>query len=136
MGNIKGSNTERELLHMFWSVGFAVSRIAGSGSVPLPSPDLIAGKGGRILGIECKAGKGKRYLTNKEIKELEEFCLRLGAEAWIGIRFDRSDWFFLKPSELGKSKGGNYFVNLDLAREKGVLFGELIGEFKQGKLRR
>lgn len=131
----KGNKTERELLHMFFSIGWVASRIAGSGSIPLPNPDLIAGKDGRILSIECKSGKGRRYLTEKEINELKEFSSRLGAEAWIAARFDRSDWFFLKPEDLGVSKGGTYFIDLNLVREKGILFGELVKDFKQFKLK-
>lgn len=127
MSKVKGNRTERELLHLFWSAGYGVSRVAGSGSTPLPSPDLIAGKEGKLFAIECKAGKGTRYLSKKEINELEEFSSRIGAEALVAARFNNAPWIFLKISDLGVSRTGeNYFVNLKLAKEKGVLFKDLV----------
>ncbi len=131
----KGTRAERELLHLFFENNWACARIAGSGSTPMPAPDLLAGGNGRILALECKAGKDNRYLTNKEIKELNEFSSCFGAEAWIGAKFDNVGWFFLKIGDLKISKGGNYFVNIDIAKKKGLKFNELIGEFKQERLK-
>lgn len=111
---------------MFWKSSWVCSRCAGSGSMPLPMPDLIAGKAGRILAIECKSGKDKRYLTKKEVDELKEFGSKLGAEAWIGARFNNNEWFFIKPENLGKNRGKNFFVNVELAKQKGLKFNELI----------
>ena len=122
----KGTRTERELFHMFWDHGLACTRTAGSGSTTVPAPDLLIGSKNRKLAIECKSGKDKRYLTKKEVEELVFFADKFGAEAWIGIRFNNVDWLFLKPEELGVSKGDNYFVSLDLARERGISFQKLI----------
>lgn len=132
----KGSRTERELVHMFDREKWAVSRVAGSGSTTIPATDLIAGKAGRILAIECKSGKQeiKRYLKNQQVKELKEFSKRFGAEAWIGMRYDNEKWLFLELKHLGKSKKGTYCVDLKLAKKKGIRFEELIGKFKQRKL--
>jgi len=130
----KGTRAERELLHLFFENKWASARIAGSGSTTMPAPDLVAGGSGRVLAIECKAGKDNRYLTNKEIKELVEFSECFGAEAWVGVRFDNLGWFFLKTEDLRESKGGNWFVNVDIAKKKGLSFNELIGKFKQVKL--
>ena len=58
----------------------------------------------------------------------------MGAEAWIGMRYDNEDWLFLLPKHLDKSKKGTYCVNLKLAKKKGILFEELIKKFKQRKL--
>ena len=126
MSKVKGNRTERELLHMFWDNGFVCLRCAGSGSMPLPMPDLVAGKNNRILNIECKSGKDKRYLTNKEVDELVQFSTIMGAEAWIGARFDNNEWRFLRPNELGTSRSGTYFVDIKLAKEKGIIFEQLI----------
>jgi Holliday junction resolvase - archaeal type len=41
----KGSKAERDLIHLFWSKGFAAMRAAGSGSSQHPSPDILAGDG-------------------------------------------------------------------------------------------
>ena len=123
----KGSRTEMELFHMLWQVGFATLRCAGSGSTPMPCPDLIAGNGNRVLAIECKSGKkGKRYIDNQQIKELKEFARKFGAEPWIGMRYDNLEWFFLNPDDLDRSKGGNYAVSLKLINRKGLVFNELI----------
>jgi len=69
----KGTNAERELVHMFWKAGWAGVRVAGSGSIGYPSPDVIVGNGARRLAIECKATKDrKKYFQRKEILELLE----------------------------------------------------------------
>lgn len=132
----KGSRTERELLHLLFKEGWQPCRIAGSGSATIPAPDLIAGKNGRILAIECKSGKGsiRRYLKKEQIEELKELAERMGAEAWIGMRYDNEDWLFLEPKHLEKVRSGHYVVDLKLAKEKGIGLDELIGKFKQERL--
>ena len=72
MSKKKGSRTERELLKLFWESGWYCIRMAGSGSMPLPCPDLLSGKKGRSLAIECKSGKGKnrRYIPKEQIDDL------------------------------------------------------------------
>ena len=44
----KGTRVERELFHMLHDKSFHCVRAAGSGSTPLPNPDILAGKDGRI----------------------------------------------------------------------------------------
>ena len=123
----KGCRTERELHHMFWDTNLWASlRVAGSGSTTVPAPDLLVGNKNRKLAIECKSGKDKRYLIKKEVDELKLFADKFGAEAWIGARFNNVDWLFLKPDDLGISKGENYFISIDLAKKKGISFQELI----------
>jgi Holliday junction resolvase len=121
---------------MLYSEGFGVLRVAGSGSATIPATDLIAGKKGRLLAIECKSSKAtiKRYLKNEQVKELKELSKRMGAEAWFGLRYNNEEWLFLEPKHLDKSKNGTYCVDLKLAKKKGLKFGELIGKFKQKKL--
>ena len=121
---------------MFFDTGNHIAlRAAGSGSTPLPCPDLIVGCGGRVLAIECKGGKKARYIKRKQIEELVEFSEKFGAEAWLGARFDNTEWLFLEIKNLKESKSGNNFVvDLKLAREKGIKFEELIGKYKQEKL--
>lgn len=97
----KGSNAERELLHMLWDTGWAVIRAAGSGSIPLPSPDLIAGKAGRTLMIECKVTASSiQYFDIIEIQELEECAKRFGAEPWVAVKFNREGWYFVPTTNL------------------------------------
>ena len=112
---------------MFWETNlWAGIRTAGSGSTTVPAPDLLMGSKTRKLAIECKSGKDKRYLTKKEVDELKFFADKFGAEAWIAMRFNNVDWLFLKPDDLGVSKGNNYFASIDLAKRKGISFENLI----------
>ena len=127
MSKAKGSRTERELLSMFFNKDFVGTRTAGSGSTPLLAPDIIVGGNGRVLAIECKSGKDKRYITKDQIKELREFSKKFGAESWLGVRFDREGWYFLNLEDLNESSSGNNFVvDIDLAKKKGLSFDELI----------
>jgi len=132
----KGTRAERELFHMFWETGSYIPvRAAGSGSTPIPNPDLIVGNGSKTFAIECKAIKsGSKYFPKKEIDELRIFSERFGAEPWIGIRFDNEGWWFLDLNNLGKSKKDNFMISLDIARKRGLRFEELIGKFKQKRL--
>jgi Holliday junction resolvase len=125
----KGSRLERELLHRFWAHKWFCTRMAGSGSMPFPCPDLLAGKKGRVLAIECKGGKGdkRRYIDVKQVEELKEFSKGFGADAWVGARFNGMDWYFLKIQDLGKSKSA-FYIDKDLALSKGISFSHLISE--------
>ena len=127
----KGINAERELVHMFWSNGWGAARVAGSGSMKYPSPDLIAGNGVRRLVIECKAIAGtNQYFGRSDVDDLREFASKLNAEPWIGMRFDVLKWFFISLDELKETKT-EFSVNLMLAKRKGLSFEELIGKFHQ-----
>ncbi|PIY60546.1 hypothetical protein COY95_01235, partial [Candidatus Woesearchaeota archaeon CG_4_10_14_0_8_um_filter_47_5] len=97
----KGTNAERELVHMFWEVGWAAIRVAGSGSSPHPSPDVLAGNAVRRVAIECKSIKDKQvYLGKDEVQQLQYFAGLFGAEPWVGVRFGKGKWFFLTPEDL------------------------------------
>jgi Holliday junction resolvase len=125
----KGSRAERELLHMFWEHHFWCIRVAGSGSMPLPCPDLLAGKKGKSLAVECKSSKADRiYIEPKQIEELQAFAKGFGAESWIGVRFNNMDWYFVHPKNLGRNGGKKFFVSKDLAVEKGISFAKFINE--------
>lgn len=123
----KGSNFERDLIHSFFANGWVAIRSAGSGSMQNPSPDIIAGNNLRRLAIECKAVNGtKKYFTKKEVDELVYFANKFGAEAWVAVRFDRIDWFFLNIEDL-ELKDRSYFVDVIIAKRKGLSFEQLIG---------
>ena len=126
MSKKKGSRLERELLHIFFQNDWHCIRVAGSGSTTELSTDLLAGKNGRVLAIECKGGKGRRYLDEEQLIDLEEFAKKFGAEAWIGTRFDNNEWLFLKKNQLEKSKGGVPYIDIELAKRKGLDFKKLI----------
>lgn len=122
----KGINAERELITLFWSKGWASIRVAGSGSMRYPSADIIASNRLRRLAIECKSSKSKsKYLTKEEVEDLKTFAGLFGAEPWVAVRFDRTDWLFLVLEDL-KDTGNNFLVSLELAKNKGLLFEEVI----------
>ncbi len=122
----KGAKGERDLVHLFWEAGWAASRVAGSGSVRLPSPDIIAGNGARKIGIEAKVVGGlRKYFPKKEISELKEYCCRFGAEPWIAIKFDNLGWRFISLEDLEETKEG-FVVSIKLAKDKGLLFEEFV----------
>ena len=133
MSKSKGSRLERELIAKFYNTGkFIPLRAAGSGSTPLPSPDLLVGGKGRVLAIECKGGKSSRYIDKQQIAELKEFAEKFGAEPWVGARFNNTEWLFLKIEDLKESKTGNNFVvDIKFAKERGRKFEQLINQTHQ-----
>lgn len=122
----KGINAERDLIHKFWSAGWASIRVAGSGSSKYPDPDILAGNRLRKLAIECKvSGEDKKYLSKEDIRQLKEFCSIFGAEPWIGVRLSGEKWHFLTLEDLEETKKG-YVISSETAARKGLLFEELI----------
>jgi len=120
----KGTNAERELIHMFWSKGMASLRAAGSGSMKYPCPDLIVGNNVRKLAIEVKnPGKDYQHLTNEQIVDLHKFSTIFGAEPWIAVKF--KEWRFLTLEDLNKTES-NFSITQDIAERKGLTFEELI----------
>ncbi|HIG98339.1 TPA: Holliday junction resolvase [Candidatus Woesearchaeota archaeon] len=127
----KGSNAERELIHLLWSKGWAAVRIAGSGSSSYPCPDILAGSSavGRRLAIECKSSSEmSRHLPEGQVASLVEFAGRFGAEPWIGARFNDMKWAFFSPDELKKT-GAGFSVSVKMVRGKGLAFEQLLGLF-------
>ena len=123
----KGANAERELMHLFFNEGFSVVRIAGSGTSPLPAPDIIAIRNGRIVAVECKARKSKNLaITVGQIGELTEWAEKAGGEAWVAWKVPRKGWFFLKSEQM-KNTGKFFTISLKNAMEKGLLF-EFVAE--------
>lgn len=125
-----GIAAERELIHMFWKVpGWSAVRVAGSGAIKYPCPDVLAGNGARRLAIECKSTQGDyKHLSGEQVADLKTFARRFGAEPWIGIRFSRKQWFFIGMDELNATAQG-FSVSEDLARKKGLLFEQLVEQF-------
>lgn len=126
-GQPKGSNAERELIHMFWQIeGWVACRVAGSGRMPYPSPDVIAGNKQKKLAIECKTTAGDyQYLTKEEVAELIQFSQRFDAEPWIGMKFTREGWFFIKPENLTETNK-NFTISRDEIKQKGIEFVKIL----------
>jgi len=127
MGNkTKGSNSERELLHMFWSKGWACIRSAGSGSMKYPGPDLLVGNLVKRMSIECKTTKKSNlYLSDSDIEQLKDFSKVFDARAWIAVKFYRKNWLFLALEDLEKTLKG-YSIDVKKAELRGLSFEELI----------
>jgi Holliday junction resolvase len=122
----KGIGAERELIHLFWASSWAAVRIAGSGSMKYPSPDVLASNKRRKVGIECKASKSSyQYLAKEEIKSLRRFCSIFGAEPWVGVKF-KADWYFLSLDDI-KETSKNFVISKESAKQKGLTFNELVG---------
>lgn len=122
----KGICAERELIHLFWLNSWAAVRVAGSGSMKYPSPDILASNNKRKLGIECKASRGRyQYLAKAEIGELRRFCSIFGTEPWVGVRFGK-EWYFISLDDL-KETEKSFAISIESAKQKGLTFNELIG---------
>ncbi|MEM3127147.1 MAG: Holliday junction resolvase Hjc [Candidatus Woesearchaeota archaeon] len=122
----KGSNAERDLIHKFHANSWRAIRSAGSGSMQYPSPDVLASNGKRILAIECKTSKNNsKYIDKTQIEDLKIFASDFKAEPWIGIRFARTDWYFLKLEEL-EITAKNAVITKQLAEVKGRTLTQLL----------
>lgn len=129
MSKSKGTRLERELIHMLHEAGWGIIRSAGSGSTPLPSADILAGNPNQVrhLAIECKALKSNtKYFYPEEIEQLLNFSKRIGAEPWIGIRYNNQPWYFLNPKDLPLTKSNNAALTLEFAEKNGLTFEQLI----------
>ena len=122
----KGTKGERELVKFFNENEWSCIRIAGSGSSRYPSPDILAGNAIRRLAIECKVTKDKKkYIPKNEIKQLECFSQKFGAESWVGLKFPGEKWYFLMVEDM-KDTGISLFASLELAKLRGLTANELI----------
>jgi Holliday junction resolvase len=122
----KGSNVERELIAMFWDNDWGAVRVAGSGSARYPNPDVLASNGLRRIAVECKfISEDKKYFQDSDLEQLTQFSFKFGAEPWIGIKFSRKDWYFIKPIDLEKS-GTMFLASIELCQQKGLSFDKLI----------
>lgn len=122
----KGSNAERELVHLLWAKDIPAVRVAGSGSSKYPSPDILAGNISRTFAIECKSvASDSKYIPKQEIVELKEFAQKFGAEPWIGVRFARNEWLLLSLEDLRETTS-SYVITKEMAKIKGLLLEEVL----------
>ena len=109
----KGSDAERDLIHFFWENGWAAARVAGSGSMKYPSPDIIAGKNGLLYVIECKITcKDRQYFEKREIKDLKGFAKTMAAIPFTAVKFKGKNWQFYPISGL-KETEKNFVITKD-----------------------
>ncbi len=125
----KGITYERRLIEELWKRGFAAIRVAGSGLIKF-SPDIVAGNGKKYLAIEVKMRKSlPLYINETEVKDLEVFANRFGAEAYIALKLPRADWKFFKLDSLKETKTG-YKIDNELYNT-GLSLDEVLGKFVQ-----
>jgi Holliday junction resolvase len=118
MGNkLKGIKAERELYHLLWDKDFAVVRVAGSGCMPEPSCDLLAGNGEQAYAIEVKTSRDKRkYITKEQMTDFVHFAKKFGVQPLLAFKFLRTEWLFVKPEHLDDC-GKNFAISLEKAKE-------------------
>jgi len=123
-----GTIAENELIHLFWnSKNWVCVRVAGSGSTQFPAPDLLASRGDKKIVMEVKVVGGvKKYFTGQEIRDLNFFAEKFGAEPWVGVQFEKKQWYFITTNELSLTKSENYSINLIDMKRKGFTFDEMI----------
>lgn len=132
----KGSIEERDLVKKLWDAGFAAMRApASGGATKKPLPDVLAGNGKLYLAIEVKSSRQDHiYIDKEKIDNLIEFSNIFGATPYVGAKFIRKKWRFIKLDDLHVTRSNNYRVNTDLAFSKGLDFEEVIGGSVQTKL--
>lgn len=97
----RGCDYERKLVHLLNGMGYASVRVAGSGCVRYPSPDIVASNSERLIAFEVKSTRKDRvYLSDKTFNGLLEFARVFGAEPWFAVHFVSKGWFFKKADEL------------------------------------
>ncbi len=97
----RGCDLERELVKLFWDIGWAAIRVAGSGSSHFPSPDLLVSNGSRVIALECKSTcQQSKHVRKQEIEQLVIFAQRFGAEPWVGLRFNHQKWSFFPIKQI------------------------------------
>jgi Holliday junction resolvase len=123
----KGTAAENELIHRFWDNEWVCVRVAGSGSTKYPAPDLLASRGDKRIVMEVKVvNSTKKYFTRQEVRDLEFFAEKFGAQPWVGVRFESNQWYFIPTSELEQTKSENYVIDLITMKRKGFEFEDMI----------
>jgi len=109
----KGTNAERELVHLLWKHKHPAVRVAGSGSSTYPSPDVVASINSKTYAIEVKSIKEKtKYLKDKEIEDLILFAEMFNAIPIVAVKKKREGWFYASIKDLKKTPKGFSTTNL------------------------
>jgi len=124
----KGDSRERELVNQFDEDGFAVMRApASGGATNRELPDVLASNGDLFVAVEAKSSSGGYiYIDGEEVVSLLNFAVHFGALPRIGLRYNYEDWYFVKPSDLHMTDGGNYRASKELCQSDGTHYVELI----------
>ena len=122
----RGSDAERELLHLLSKKGFAVARVAGSGMIEETNCDLFAGNSRKKYAIEVKlASENKKYFNNTQITGLIEFAEKFGLKPIVAIKFLRKGWWFVSPHLLDKTEKA-LTISFQDVQKKGKSFDNFV----------
>ncbi|MDO8625606.1 MAG: Holliday junction resolvase Hjc [Candidatus Diapherotrites archaeon] len=122
----KGSAAERELITLFDAAGFAVVRVAGSGTNALTDVDLIVLRSDLRLAIESKAWAKKNLSISKEQFEgLLAWAKKADCRPLVAWKYPREGWFLLDPSAFHVTPKF-YAITHHTAIEKRIPFEVLV----------
>ena len=122
----KGTNAERELIHIFHKFAWSAVRIAGSGSTRNPAPDVLACNGFRRIAIEAKLiAATRKYFSYQDVEQLQAFSKTFGCESWLAVKFPNKEWAFFNPEDLIETKTA-FVATVDLADRCGLSIEELL----------
>ena len=80
------------------------------------------------LAIECKTTtEENKYLSKDDVEQLKKFADIFGAEPWIAIKFKGCEWYFISLEDIAKTSK-NFIINIDTAKNNGLLFEEIINK--------
>jgi len=127
----KGTAAERELLKMLWNNGYGALRCPGSGSTPLPSPDILTCIHNTYVAIEVKVTQGKiQYFRKEQIDELQDFAEKFNAIPAVAVKFYRKGWIFMLVDDLTKTKGNNYVMKYPNKKQQCITNNRKYMEFE------
>jgi len=122
----RGCSYERQLVDLLHDAGFAAVRVAGSGAMALPCPDIVACRKGTILAIECKTTrKNQVYISDEQIDDLNRYSRIAGAHPFVAVRFSHQEWYFFAPSTIPKTNRSTYVVSRRLVAGNGLTLADL-----------
>lgn len=99
-----GYSAERDLRQILEAKGWRVIRSGGS-----KKPDLIAGKGGEVLVLECKATNDLEvYIEKEEATSLVQAAAAFAARPALAVKFKKRGWVFFDARKL--EKAGKHLV--------------------------
>lgn len=101
----KGYMGERELVHLLYKMGYMVVRTPRSGRIGLPSPDIIAARGDKLIVIECKSREDSFKVEHDQLEDLKLWTEKTNAKAYIAWKIARRGWFFLGLEDVIKNNG-------------------------------
>jgi len=108
----KGYTAELQLTHLLSDMGYMTIRAPRSGRIDLPSPDVIAVKGGKVIVFEVKFRASAFTVPPEQLEELKQWREVGGATAYVGCKIARRGWKFLHLNDVVANKGniGKKFI--------------------------